>query len=197
MNTLFHIRRIGTLNAQEFLRAGDIIQITGMNCYSRYLWEESLLTTAGRVPFPVAVMPKLPELGQFQLHREMSRRLCKQLVEHVFEVIRRDHFPALPSRTNCIFAASSETAARQWGDSFGPHERYQLLELELPSSGHVFEGDASLVCYDTLPITEIQRYAQHYWKGSKSQKSMPEYLIESPARVLRVIESIGEAVNSE
>lgn len=192
MATYFHIRRIGKLNADKFLRIGDILQFEEINIYSRYLWQESLLTTAGRVHSTILVMEKLPEKGQDQLRAAMNSRLCKQVVEYVFETVRLRCFPNKPSRKTCIFASNTIESITSWIQNFGKSEKYQILEIELEPTALTFDGDANLVCYDTLPLNMIEKYAYHYWNGAKSRQPLEEVLIHGSARVICVIESIGE-----
>lgn len=192
MVTYFHVRRIGDMNASEYSKSGDILQFEGPNNYSRYLWEESLATTAGRVRFPLAVIKKLPEKGQNQLHAAMNSRLCKQVVEYVFEAVRLRQYPDRPSRRTCIFAGKTLAGVEAWMKNFGACQRYQILEIKPETTALTFDGDANLVCYDAPPLTFIENCANHYWNGAKTQQFLEEVLIQGPARIVRVIESAGE-----
>lgn len=186
---LFHIRRIGEISAKAPVVLGEIIRVEGMNAYNRYLWEESLLTTAGRVPAPANILPRLPELGQNQLRKVMAERLTKQLTEYAFETVRRTDFPSRPSRLNCLFASTSPSAASQWVKNFGQQLPYQLLEVEILDGTEIFEADAEWIFYDTLPIHQIEAYAHMYWAGKKNPKPREEILVRGPVLVRKVIET--------
>ncbi len=188
-STLFHIRRIGEMSAKAPVVVGETIQVEGLNAYNRYLWQESLLTTAGRVPAPTNILPRLPELGQNQLRKVMAERLAKQLTESVFETVRRTDFPSRPSRLNCLFATSSPSAASQWVQNFGQQWPYQLLEIEVPGESEIFEADAGWIVYDTLPIYQIESHANMYWAGKKNPEPKEEILVRGPVWVKKVIET--------
>lgn len=187
--TLFHIRRIGEMSAKAPVVIGETIRVEGINAYNRYLWQESLLTTAGRVPAPTNILPRLPELGQNQLRKVMVERLAKQLTESVFETVRRTEFPSRPSRLNCLFASSSPSAASQWAQNFGQQWPYQLLEIEVPGETEIFEADAGWIVYDTLPIYQIESHANMYWAGKKHSEPKEEILVRGPVSVKKVIET--------
>lgn len=189
--TLFHIRRIGEMSAKAPVVIGETIRVEGMNAYNRYLWQESLLTTAGRVPAPTSILPRLPELGQNQLRKVMAERLAKQLTESVFETVRRSNFPSRPSRLNCLFASSSPSAASQWVQNFGQQWPYQLLEIEAPRETEIFEADAGWIVYDTLPIYQIESHANMYWAGKKHPEPKEEILVQGPVSVKKVIETFS------
>jgi hypothetical protein len=190
--TYFHVRRIGELNASVYSKPGDVLQFDGLNNYSRYLWEESLATTVGPVCFPLAVIAKLPEEGQMQLRTAMNSRLCKQVVEYVFEAVRLRQYPDRPSRKTCIFAGKTPETVVEWMRNFGACQRYQVLEIEPETTALIFDGDANLVCYDTPPLSFIETCAEHYWKGARTQQLLEEVLIQGSARIVRVIESVEE-----
>lgn len=189
--TLFHIRRIGEMSAQAPVVIGETIRVEGMNAYNRYLWQESLLTTAGRVPAPTSILPRLPELGQNQLRKVMAERLAKQLTEAVFETVRRTDFPSRPSRLHCLFASSSPSAASQWVQNFGQQWPYQFLEIEAPGETEIFEADAGWIVYDTLPIYQIEAHANMYWAGKKNPEPKEEILVGGPVLVRNVIETFA------
>lgn len=186
---LFHIRRIGEMSAKSPVVLGEIIRVEGMNAYNRYLWEENLLTTAGRVPRPANILSRLPELGQIQLRKVMAERLAKQLTEYAFETVRRTDFPSRPSRLNCLFASASPSTANQWVKNFGQQMPYQLLEVEILEGTEIFEADAEWIFYDTLPIHQIEAYAHMYWAGKKNPKPREEILVRGPVLVRKVIET--------
>jgi len=160
-----------------------------LNAYNRYLWQESLLTTAGRVPAPTNILPRLPELGQNQLRKVIAERLAKQLTESVFETVRRTDFPSRPSRLNCLFASSSPSATSQWVQNFGQQWPYQLLEIEAPGETELFEADAGWIVYDTLPIYQIETHANMYWAGKKHPEPKEDILVRGPVLVKKVIET--------
>lgn len=195
--TLFHIRRIGEMSAKAPVMTGETIRVEGMNAYNRYLWQESLLTTAGRVPAPTSILPRLPELGQNQLRKVMAERLAKQLTESVFETVRRTEFPSRPSRLNCLFASSSPSAASQWVQNFGQQWPYQLLEIEVPGEIEIFEADAGWIVYDTLPIYQIESHANMYWAGKKHSEPKEEILVRGPVSVRKVIQTFPASSDLE
>jgi len=189
MASFYHIRRIGELSANSYLNVGDEIRVDGFNIYSRYLWEESLLTTAGRISHPNIALSMLHEVGKNQMRAAMNTRLCKQMVEYVFESVRYREFSHCPTRQSCIFATKSFESAMSWLSSFGAQYRYQILEIEPCYPTEIFEGDATLVCYDTLPLIRVEVFAQHYWSGTKTKKPLEECLISGSAEVVKILKS--------
>lgn len=98
-----------------------------------------------------------------------------EMIEAIFELVRRKDFPELPSRMTSMFAWQTINEAKVFADSY-PQGSYKILEVE---SDNVFIGDMSLL---TLGGQVINSYvlAKKYWSGERSPSPKLEVLISLP-----------------
>jgi len=87
------------------------------------------------------------------------------LRELLFEMVRQEVAPQLPSRSNCLFlierAADLAKCAKRYGFR---EEQRTILEIETLDGSQIFRAPAALL--DTTVIAEdILSAARQYWKG--------------------------------
>ena len=115
----------------------------------------------------------LSSLMDLVSHGKYASELLKELV---FENVRQEKFPSLPSRKRCIYLLELEnhTAAIQ---RFGfSTERPTAVRVEVENAGDLFHADASLLNCNLLKYKQLTEQAERYWSGERSSKPLLEYL---------------------
>jgi hypothetical protein len=107
--------------------------------------------------------------------------LCRELI---MEEIREKHFPDLPSRKTCIWAAEDLDLARFWIERLGGQSA-RILELEV--SGSLHRADANLMVGDSEPLSETYENGHAYWRGRRSPNPEMETLFTGTARVVSIV----------
>jgi hypothetical protein len=114
-----------------------------------------------------------------------KRYLLDCMRELLFESVREEVAPHLPSRSRCLFlienGADLEASARRYGFR-GPDRT--VLEIEGLEGSLTFRGQASLL--DTGPIvTDIMESARRYWAGAPPVTPLDdvEVLFTGPFRI--------------
>lgn len=105
-----------------------------------------------------------------------SRYLLDCMRELLFESVRAEEWPHLPSRADCLFLADERADLDRCADryGFGTGAR-TVLEIETDTAGTAFRGDAGLL--DTSPIaSDIVDAARRYWTGVSAE--MPRDAVE-------------------
>lgn len=121
-----------------------------------------------------------------------------QIIEIVFELVRRAHFPHLPSRFTSFFAVKSYYDFLQWpelldGDRY---PNYKIWEIDAPDTtpcfdssllrgGLIFGRENANYYMGFLPIASAD-YAFNYWSGKTSDKPRMEYLLPHPISANRL-----------
>lgn len=89
------------------------------------------------------------------------------LRELAFENLRLRIYPALPSRTSCIWLCDSEESARYWFKRI-PHDgRKRILEVEI-LEGTVHKAYEQHLTNNLENIYELEARAHEYWTGQGS-----------------------------
>jgi len=115
------------------------------------------------------------------------------LRELVFEAVRNAEFPALPSRSDCLFLYCHAAAAHhQQLDVTGR----ALLEVEPADGARVFRADASWLD-QTFLVPELESMARRYWSGATAVDAKPEVLLTGEFRVVRVVEPARPGITVE
>jgi len=141
---------------------------------------------------------KLPELGFYSYDpvetlRGASLALKEYLMlirEFVFEEVRREQFPDLPSRQKCIWVMETPESVVYWAGKMDIPKR--LLKVRLAGEGHRASNDC--LASDTLSLKEFRTNAVNYWSGEQSSSSpQHETLFEGSVYVARVVppEEVG------
>ena len=154
--------------------------------------------------------PIPPELSLCNLFPSVSQHGLHYLLHHVpeteslvdeiiLEYIRSKMFPNMPSRFQCIFAATSKTQAQEWM-KYWKTTQYNIVQIE---SDNFYELDASWFSNfsRTIPLLPFMKYAKcievnsiepiieaavRYWKGEHSPYPQLEVLIPLPCWVSKI-----------
>lgn len=114
--------------------------------------------------------------------KKISKECALYIREQVFEDVRRESYPQLPSRQSCLWVCEAETLAH-WKE-IAPQLRRSVLTLEL--EGELFCGDDYWLEIDTFSAIEYAKRAHHYWAGEMSEQPCREYLFRGTAVVTHV-----------
>lgn len=131
--------------------------------------------------------------------KDSLKQYLKWIQEDIFENVRKNNFPLLPSRQHCIWVSSLEHL-NKWWSMFSPKDnRYRqaprkILELDLEGQFH--EADATLIDSDTYKISEFEARAKRYWSGEIKSKKEVEILFTGKVKVLKEFKDINEIINN-
>ena len=97
------------------------------------------------------------------------------MIEAVFELVRRNEFPQLPSRLQSMFAWCNLDDAREFNSSLG--DKHSIFEVEIKNT---FIADQKLL-YLGGSVIGTYEMARKYWSGDKSNNCKLEAVIPLPA----------------
>jgi hypothetical protein len=115
-----------------------------------------------------------------------------KIIELIFELVRRAHFPNKPSRFTSLFAVKEKSDFRQWPElnnklrfpkshilKIHVAEDIQRFDSNLLRGGLSFGSEHGKCYAGYLPIAMFN-YAYKYWSGLSSDLPRFEYLIPLP-----------------
>lgn len=105
--------------------------------------------------------------------------------EYIYELVRREKFPELPSRLQCSFLCESEADVRRFQQETA-RTLDIIYEVELVGDRKsVYKFDWQLVNFPQLfTVEDLEKRAIEYWKNSESVQN-PEVLTENPIKIIR------------
>lgn len=109
------------------------------------------------------------------------------LREEIFERIRRENYPHLPSRMTSIFICEDLSTAKDFKRQSG--RTFDILyEVELIDDKPVFTADWALLNFlpEPLPLAAFEERANLYWKAENVINK--EILTESRIKIVRRID---------
>lgn len=113
----------------------------------------------------------------YELLKNVSKEMAFYIREQVFEDVREEFYPQLPSRQKCLWLSDEEQLS--YWKTINISELQWLLTLEL--QGNIFCGDAYWLRADTLSSIEYIDRAKRYWSGEISNVPRKEYLFSGQA----------------
>ncbi|WP_027626267.1 DUF2441 domain-containing protein [Clostridium lundense] len=131
---------------------------------------------------------KQPESFQIQNYREIIQQAliiikeqCIFTRETIFEEVRGNYFPSLPSRKTCLWVCTKDSLPYWWSALNGTKK---IFKLEL--TGIMHKADEKYLICDTLSHDEIRANAFNYWTGSDGlNPKKEELLFEGVIKVLQ------------
>lgn len=112
----------------------------------------------------------------------------KAVRELLFEEMRKDFFPSLPSRTRCLWVMpDNKETIQYWSNELNVEGlEHKLVKLSL--TGKLFKANQQhLEINHIISFDEMRQKAFKYWSGSSGQsEAETEYLFEGFATVLSV-----------
>jgi hypothetical protein len=123
-----------------------------------------------------------PQNQAFALERYHLRG--QAFKELAFELFRKDNFPHLPSRRNCIFVMED---AKLWMPLLiTPGEPRILHEVRILPSARTVRLDAHLLGGNNLHYDHFQERAHRYWTGQGG--TLWETLVDGAIEIVRQVE---------
>lgn len=115
----------------------------------------------------------------YQVIKDVSKETAFCIREHVFEYIRKEFYPQLPSRQKCLWLTDADQLS--YWKTMADNTKRSVLTLEL--KGDLFCGDDNWLTADTFSSVEYENRAKHYWAGEMTESSRKEYLFYGQALV--------------
>lgn len=112
------------------------------------------------------------------------------LREYIFEEIRLEKFPDLPSRKNCMFCLPDNCTLKSAREVFNLSIEYRptTLRIEGVKGEHIFcECDANWLNCNIKKINEVKESAYKYWDGHKTEKPMIEILFSGSFTIKEIL----------
>lgn len=107
-----------------------------------------------------------------------------QLIDFVFELIRRAEFPDKPSRLQSMFSLATKKQAKNFIKKMGWSSSCPIWEIETKEEG--YRVNMNLLNIDGR-IIDIYDRARAYWNGDKGNDINPcwEILLKYPVKVIK------------
>ena len=124
---------------------------------------------------------------------ELEHHTRVALRELAMEQIRREKYPQLPSRMNCLYVSKTMEEAEMWARLFVQWGRptWHIVKVEL--KGGLFEGDANN-CFDaSTDRRQNLAWAERYWQNLPNLRGEPvirELLADGEIEVLEIVRVI-------
>lgn len=108
--------------------------------------------------------------------------------ETLFEEVRNNYFPQLPSRKTCIWVCEKEAIPYWWSKI---QNDKKIFQLEV--TGTLHKADQKHLTNDALKHNDIRTNAFNYWTGSDGSKPIEEELLfEGTIKVLKEWNNLEE-----
>lgn len=179
--TLYHISRANTWQIGDTITAGQQYNPFWKNCidFSPYVSVNGHKMPIFEMFDSVSTFDVTQQNIDFlyQNLKTVSKETSFYIREQVFETVRINSFPNLPSRQKCLWVTDYDQIS-YWKTMSQNMQRY-LLTLEL--DGELFCGDDRWLTADTFSSVEYADRAMHYWSGDMSLSPRKEYLFYGQA----------------
>ena len=114
-----------------------------------------------------------------------SMRIIRELI---FESIRKEFYPQLPSRHNCIWLIPDDKRSLQFWKNLvhGSNKRIFRVETE----GIIHRAANKWLITGTIPLNEINSLAHNYWKGNDAGGLEDEILFTGKVKIIEELTSV-------
>lgn len=133
-------------------------------------------------PYFAQIEKSATRVGSGINQSDALRHYSMMLREFVFENVRAETYPELPSRMRGLWLAASFKVATSWLTRIPHHGQKRIVELEL-LEGKLHESNEEHLSNDLLNAAEHRKMAEAYWRGTKGN-GRAEILVEGQLRVL-------------
>jgi hypothetical protein len=117
----------------------------------------------------------------------------KWINEEIFENVRSQEFPHLPSRKRGLWLSDYHSLP-VWEDMISKSHRIKILRVKAIGKFHYADG--GWISADTHSIDEFHNRARNYWSGKTCESPEPEVLFEGEITVLSEYKTIEEIAQS-
>lgn len=135
----------------------------------------------------------IPDFEQFKQsliesfnHGKYSSELLK---EYIFEDVRCNSFPNLPSRKNCLFAFPEDSNIQEMRNRFDLSEKLypNIVRIEgVEKEYNSVVVDANLLNCNMSKFDKITEFAFQYWSGEKINEPLFEILFQGKFKVTKL-----------
>lgn len=122
--------------------------------------------------------------------KPLEHHTAVALRELALEEVRKEKYPANPSRLSCLYVSKTIAEAEKWFAFFTELGRptYQIVKLQV--KGNVFAGDANK-CFAGCPDKNTNLLlAEHYWENPTEQDQddpVVEILVDGNIEVMEIL----------
>lgn len=129
---------------------------------------------------------------QLGKHYKYTAELLK---EYIFEEVRVNYYPNLPSRKRCMFLFDPETNINEYAALLNfDMEKYNLVEIETAEeNSKMLRVNMDLLNCNLKYYNEIIAMAHEYWKGTSEISLNTEILFEGEFKILQILHSNNNA----
>ena len=121
---------------------------------------------------------------RYMVRGQAPAKGVNEVIELLFEYVRRSHFPSRPSRFQSVFAFESIEQTKSFRNEYGTSDSL-IWEVE---SDIAFKTDMRLLTLQGSLLI-LSYNAHQYWSGmSSGNNPVWEYLLVPPVRVIRRID---------
>jgi hypothetical protein len=150
---------------RSFLEKGANIKLNGDKYSADKIIKTALDAYSGNGPVPVQ-MKGYHFNPVFTLKEATdclgeSMRIIRELI---FETVRKEFYPELPSRHNCIWLTADDKLSLEFWKNlvYGNNKRIFRVETE----GTIHRAANKWLVTGTMPLKEINSMAHNYWKAN-------------------------------
>lgn len=202
MNTYYHINNSKECN----WKTGDVIEF-GLK--ENYLWKsflemgDYLELNEQRVSSDVIVRHALDiYMNKFSVPEAMRGyhfnpiltlkeasdslgNLMRIVRELIFENVRKEFYPDLPSRHKCIWLIPDESESFDFWKSILDSKSHRIFKVGV--NGKIHRASQKWLVGGTIPLSEIYNMAHKYWNGDDAGGFEDEVLFEGEITILEEI----------
>ena len=109
-----------------------------------------------------------------------SIRIIRELI---FESIRTEFYPELPSRHNCIWLCPDDKQSLQFWKDLVHGNNKRIFRVE--TKGIVHRAANKWLITGTIPLNEINSLAHNYWKGKDAGSFEDEILFTGKMKIIK------------
>lgn len=145
-------------------------------------WQTDVTNGQGQMYVRAALdcFTQQPDEYQRQNYKEMLAAArnaldeeCTFVREVIFEEVRVNYFPALPSRRTCIWLIEKH-AVDYWWKTLGGDTK---TIFEVTATGTLFRADQRHLVHDTMQHDFYRQKAFHYWTGTDGKNPREEEIL--------------------
>lgn len=116
--------------------------------------------------------------------------------EMVFEEVRKEHFPTLPSRKKCLWVIPNEIKRiNYWWDRLPRDDNEERVLLKLRLTGNIHKCNQSFITLDYASVLDKKELALNYWSGVPGNSDIEnEYLFEGTVTVEEIFDSPNDLI---
>lgn len=161
--------------------------ITGTHWEESNYWSHKKTMTGPELEVPDLLKNLLP--SDFQQNISKAKYEAEFKKEEVFESVREDEFPNLPSRKRCIYAIPSSIDPLEFGKSINLHvDKFNLIEIRpVLNRSKVLQSKMSLLNCNGISVLDMQEIARTYWSGENEASLDTEVLIEGEIEITSIV----------